>query len=74
MREVELRDYFDEASIESIDERLDLERVIVNLSVREKRILYLFTAGYTQAEIGEKMGLSQQRIGQILAGISKKGG
>ena len=53
--------------------RIDLEQAIGRLTFREAAVLYLWAmCEYSQAEVGEIVGLSQQRIGQILADISKK--
>ena len=57
---------------QGVENKIDVERAIGRLSYREAAVLYLWVTGYTQAEIGEKMGISQQRISQILANISKK--
>ncbi len=57
---------------EAVDLRLDVERQLAQLTQRERIILYLFASGDTQAEIGEKVGLSQRHIGRILEGIAKK--
>ncbi len=57
---------------QGIENRIDVERAIGRLTFREATVLYLWVTGYTQAEIGEAMGVSQQRISQILADISKK--
>ena len=57
---------------EAVDLRLDVERQLAQLTQRERIILYLFACGDTQAEIGEKVGLSQRHVGRILEGIAKK--
>jgi len=57
---------------QGVENKIDIERAMGRLSYREAAVLYLWVTGYTQAEIGEKMGVSQQRISQILANISKK--
>ena len=57
---------------EAVDLRLDVERQLAQLTQRERAILYLFACGGTQAEIGEKVGLSQRHVGRILEGIAKK--
>ena len=58
---------------QGVENKIDVERAIGRLSKREAAVLYLWVTGYTQAEIGEAMGVSQQRISQILANISKSG-
>ncbi len=56
---------------QGVENKIDVERAMGRLSRREAAVLYLWVTGYSQAEIGEKMGVSQQRISQILANISK---
>ena len=65
---MELRDLFSE---DSVDERLDAEKALAGLSLRDAAIVYLFACGHTQAEIGERVDCSQQRVSQVLANISK---
>jgi len=69
--EFDLRDLFDDESIESVENRIDVEQVVADLPVREQQILYLFACGHTQEEIAETVGLTQPRICQILANIYK---
>ena len=68
--EFDIRDLFSE---DEVDERLDAERVLNGLSFRDAAIVYLFACGHTQAEIGERVNCSQQRVSQILANISRQG-
>lgn len=57
---------------EAVDLRLDVERQLAQLTQRERNVLYYYACGDTQAEIGEKVGLSQRHVGRILEGIAKK--
>lgn len=65
---MELSDLFSE---DEVDERLDAERALAGLSARDAAIVYLFACGHTQAEIGERVGVTGQRVGQILEKLSK---
>lgn len=68
---MEISDLFgtDENGVET---RIDIEQAIGDLTFREATVLYLWAVcEKTQEEIGDIIGLSQQRIGQILADISK---
>jgi len=71
--EFDLSDLFDDESIESVDARLDFERYMAGLKARDAQVLYMWACGYTQEEIGAEVGVTQQRIQQILANICKKG-
>ena len=57
---------------QGVENKIDVERAIGRLSKREAAVLYLWVTGYTQEEIGEAMGVTHQRISQILANICKK--
>ena len=69
---IDFSDFLSENSAEDIERKLDVERQLAQLTQRERIILYLFACGDTQAEIGEKVGLSQRHVGRILEGIAKK--
>lgn len=56
---------------QGVENKIDIERAMGRLSYREAAVLYLWVTGYTQAEIGEAMGVSQQRISQILENTCK---
>jgi len=55
-----------------VDDRIDIERAIDKLSLREKQIVYLYACGHTQGEIGELVGCNQSTISRILANMHKK--
>jgi RNA polymerase sigma factor (sigma-70 family) len=62
----------DDLFADSVDDRIDIERAIDALSLREKQIVYLFACGHTQVEIGEIVGCNQSTISRILANLHKK--
>jgi len=69
---MELSDLFG-TDTNGVETRCDIEQAIGNLTFREATVLYLWAVcEYSQSEVGEIVGLSQQRVGQILANISKK--
>ena len=70
--EFDLSGLFDDESIESVENRIDVERAVADLPVREQQILYLFACGHTQEEIGAIIGLSQRHVGRLLQKMSKK--
>ena len=57
---------------QGVENKIDVERAIGRLSRREAAVLYLWVTGYTQAEIGEAMGVNQSTISRILANMHKK--
>ena len=70
----DIRDLFTTESLESVEgveTLIEIEKFIEKWPLREKQILYLTACGHTQAEIGEIVGLTGQRVGQILAIFSK---
>ena len=68
---MELDDLFGNDDLESIERKVDFERMMDGLDIRDKRILYLYANGFTYDEIGEKIGLSKGRICQILSEIKQ---
>jgi RNA polymerase sigma factor (sigma-70 family) len=69
---MEISDLFGTEDFDSIDRKIEFERMLEELSARDKRIVYLYASGHTQEEIGAIVGLTQRRIGQILQEISKR--
>ena len=69
---MEISDLFGTEDLESIERKIDFERMLEGLKARDRRIVYLYASWRTQEEIGAKVGLTQRRIGQILQEISKR--
>lgn len=67
----EIDDLFDGEDFESIERKIDFERLLAALSERDRKIAVLYAFGHTQAEVGAIVGLCGQRISQILANIRK---
>ena len=67
----EIDDLFDGEDFESVERKIDFERLLKRLSPRDRRIAVLYAFGHTQAEIGAIVGLCDQRISQIMANIRK---
>lgn len=67
----EIDDLFDSEDSESIELKIDFERLLAALSERDRKIAVLYAFGHTQEEIGAELGLTRRRIGQILANISQ---
>ena len=62
----EIDDLFDSEDMESVERKIDFERLLAALSERDRRIAVLYAFGHTQEEIGAIMGLSQQMVGRRL--------
>jgi RNA polymerase sigma factor (sigma-70 family) len=68
----EIDDLFDSEASESIELKIDFERLLKRLSPRDRRIAVLYAFGHTQAEIGVMFGYSERHIRRILANIREK--
>ena len=68
---MEISDLFGAEDYESIDRKIDFERMLEGLKARDKRIVYLYASGLTYDEIGEKVGLTKGRICQILSEVKQ---
>jgi RNA polymerase sigma-B factor len=54
-------------SFELVEDRATIGRSLKALPLRERKILYLrFAEGLTQAEIGERMGMSQMHVSRLI--------
>ena len=67
-----LNDFIDESSIESRERLIDIEKALENLTEMERTILSLSLYGYSQQEIGERVGYDQSQICRILRNLHKK--
>lgn len=67
----EIDDLFDSEDLESIENKIDFERLLSTLSERDRRIAVLYAFGHTQEEIGDELDLTKGRICQILADIKQ---
>ena len=69
----EIDDLFDSEDMESVERKIDFERLLTTLSERDRKIAVLYAFGHTQEEIGAIVGLSQRHIGRVLEKMSKRG-
>ena len=67
----EIDDLFDSEDMESIERKIDFERLLTTLSERDRKIAVLYAFGHTQEEIGAIVGLDHSQISRILAKIHK---
>ncbi|CAL7888035.1 hypothetical protein FUSNEC_GEN_129_09380 [Fusobacterium necrophorum subsp. funduliforme] len=76
VREIEAKEYFQamQEKTENTELKVYTEQLIQKVCTeRERKILYaVYVQGYTYAEIGKEMGLTQQRITAILKRILQK--
>lgn len=68
----EIDDLFDSEDSESIERKIDFERLLKRLSPRDRRIAVLYAFGHTQAEVGRMFGYTDRHIRRILANIREK--
>ena len=69
----EIDDLFDSEDLESIERKIDFERLLKRLSERDRKIAVLYAFGHTQEEVGAIVGLSQRHVGRVLEKMSKRG-
>ena len=56
----------------AIDLRLDLQRACARLTERQRAVLALVLEGYTQREIGERLGIERSVVARHLAAAQGK--
>ena len=56
-----------DAQLEAIDDLVDVGRAIERLTQRQREVLALTVAGWTQEEIGAELGITHQVVGEHLA-------
>lgn len=69
---MELSDLFDCESLESVERKIDFERILDCLSARDKRIVALYACGHTQEEIGAAVGCDHSTVSRVLAKMHKR--
>jgi RNA polymerase sigma factor (sigma-70 family) len=67
----EIDDLFDSEDLESIERKIDFERLLTTLSERDRKIAVLYAFGHTQEEIGAIVGLDHSQISRVLAKMHK---
>ena len=70
---MELSDLFDCESLESVERKIDFERMVEGLKARDKRIVALYASGCTQEEIGAAVGCDHSTVSRVLAKMHKRG-
>jgi len=58
-----------DAQLEAIDDLVDVGRAVTRLTDRQREVLALTVAGWTQEEIGAELGVTQQVVGEHLAKV-----
>ena len=57
---------------EEADVLIDVERAMTRLTHKQREALNLWLQGYTQKEIGERLGIGQRSVGdRIAAGLKR---
>lgn len=69
---LEIDDLFGNEDLESIERKIDFERMLAGLSERDQKVVWLYAEGNTYDEIGQEFGLTKGRVCQILAKIKQK--
>lgn len=56
-----------DAQLEAIDDLVDVRRAMARLTARQREVLALTVAGWTQEEIGAELGIAHQVVSEHLA-------
>ena len=56
-----------DAQLEAIDDLVDVGRAVTRLTARQREVLALTVAGWTQEEIGAELGVTHQVVSEHLA-------
>jgi len=57
-----------------IDQRIDLISALNQLSPRQRKVVLLWAAGYTQQEIADEYGVNQSTVSRWISGCVHKMG
>lgn len=60
-----------DAQLEAIDDLVDVGRAVTRLTARQRQVLALTVAGWTQEEIGRTLGITHQVVSEHLARARK---
>lgn len=58
-----------DAQLEAIDTLVDVERAVTRLTDRQRAVLALVVEGWTQEEIGERLGIGQCTVSREIAEV-----
>jgi len=56
-----------DAQLEEVDDLVDVRRAVARLTARQREVLALTVAGWTQEEIGERLGIARETVKTHLA-------
>ena len=56
-----------DAQLEALDDLVDVRRAVARLTARQREVLALTVAGWTQEEIGERLGIERSVVTRHLA-------
>ena len=70
--DIVLRDEFPDDPQGRVERRLILQEAIEELTPKQREALALWMQGYTQEEIGERVGITQRTVGRRLERAFKR--